>query len=88
MGSCIATGMCCCFSCCCESCSDAIKRWLGVERMTKFFYILLVIVFVVPGIFVFYFLNQWQSFFDYFKDYISCPESSNSASQYSIHLIL
>lgn len=78
MTSLALTGVCCCFSCCCEECSQGARRWLGNEKTTKLFYFGLVIVFVVPSIFIFFYLNQWKSFMEYFSHYISCPNSSGS----------
>lgn len=73
MGSLVAHGLCCCFSCCCKECGEGCKKWLGIEKVTKIYYFLLVLVFVVPSIFIFFFLNQWQSFFEYFEEYFGCP---------------
>ena len=82
MGTAIATGMCCCFSCCCQEASESCKRWLGPERVTKIFYFFLILVFTVPAMVIFFFLNQWQAYIDYFKEYIQCPKSSGSENQY------
>lgn len=56
----IAGGLCCCFACCCQECADGCKRWLGPEKVTKINYLFLILVFVVPAILVFFFLNDWQ----------------------------
>lgn len=69
----VATGACCCINCCCQECSAGLKRLLGPEKVTKLFYLILVIFFTVPAIIIFFFLNEWQSFIDYFSRWISCP---------------
>lgn len=74
----VASGLCCCFSCCCQECAEGAKRLLGIEKVTKIFYFLLVVVFVVPAIFVFFFLNKWQSFITYFQAWIKCPSTSGT----------
>jgi hypothetical protein len=58
--------------CCCKDISDALKRWLGPQRVTKVFYLFLVVVFTVPAIAVFFYLNRWQSFINYFS-WMQCP---------------
>lgn len=78
MGSIIASGMCCCFSCCCQECSVSLKRWLGIERVTKIFYLFVVVGFTIPAMVVFFLLNHWQAFVNYFSDWIKCPQSSGS----------
>lgn len=70
--------MCCCLSCCCGDCVDGCKKWLGPEKVTKLFYFMLVIVFTVPSIFVFFFLNRWTAFKEYFGDWFNCPDSSGN----------
>ena len=74
-GSCLAQGMCCCFSCCCQQLSQAFRRLLGLERVTKLFYLFLVAIFTIPAIVVLFFINQWQSFISYFS-WLSCPSGS------------
>lgn len=76
MGSCITAGACCCVGCCCQQCADGLTKWLGMERVTKIFYLILVIVFTVPAIFVFFFLNKWSDFTQYFDDMINCPTTN------------
>lgn len=71
-----ASGFCCCIDCCCKSVNDALLEWLGKERLTKVYYITLILIFVVPAIFIFFFLNKWQSFLNYFSTWFSCPTSS------------
>jgi hypothetical protein len=73
MGGCIAGGACCCLTCCCQECLDGLKKWLGPEKVTKIFYFFLVVVFVVPAIFVFFFLNRWKAFINFFNTSIYCP---------------
>lgn len=73
MTSLLASGMCCCLTCCCQECSQGARQWLGAEKTTKLFYFTLILVFTIPSIFIFFFLNQWQAFIDYFKYWISCP---------------
>jgi energy-converting hydrogenase Eha subunit F len=75
MGAVIAEGMCCCFMCCCKDISDALKRFLGPQRVTKIFYLFLVVVFTVPAIVVFFYLNKWQLFTNYFS-WMQCPQAS------------
>ena len=58
--------VCCCVGCCCGDCLDGLKKLLGPERLTKLLYFLLVIVFIVPAIFVLFFLNRWENFKKYF----------------------
>ena len=41
--------------------------------MTKIFYFFLVVVCVVPAIFVFFFLNRWKAFINFFGTSIYCP---------------
>ena len=72
MGSFVASGVCCCFGCCCQSISDALKRLLGPDKVTKIFYIFLVIVFTIPAIAILFFINDIQSFIEYFS-WMSCP---------------
>jgi hypothetical protein len=62
MATLIAQGLCCCFSCCCQEISDALKRLLGPEKVTKVFYLFLVVIFTVPTIVILFFLNDIQSF--------------------------
>ena len=71
----IAQGMCCCFACCCESISAALKRLLGPEKVTKVFYFSLIAVFTIPAIVVLFYINEIQSFIEYFS-WLSCPDSS------------
>ncbi len=75
MATLIAEGMCCCFALCCKDISEALKRWLGPERVTKVFYLFLVIVITVPAIAIMFYLNEWSSFRSYFS-WLSCPASS------------
>ena len=75
MGSLIAQGACCCFACCCKDISEAFKRLLGPQRVTKLFYFFLVIIFTIPAIIIFFYLNQWSAFTKYFS-WMQCPESS------------
>lgn len=51
---------------------------MGIERVTKIYYFVLVVVFVVPAIFVFFFLNKWQAFISYFSEWIKCPNTSGT----------
>jgi hypothetical protein len=74
-----AAGFCCCVDCCCKSVNDALMQWLGKERLTKVYYIALIIIFVVPAILVFFFLHKWQSFLNHFSSWFSCPTSSGSS---------
>lgn len=69
----LAAGFCCCLDCCCRDVVDALKQLMGRERITKVFYIFLVIAFVVPSILVFFLLHNWKAFIDYFSKYLSCP---------------
>lgn len=62
MATLIAQGVCCCFACCCQECSDALKRWLGPEKVTKVFYLFLVAVFTIPAIVILFYLNKIHSF--------------------------
>lgn len=62
MATLIAQGLCCCFSCCCQEISDALKRLLGPEKVTKVFYLFLVVIFTVPTIVILFFLNDIQPF--------------------------
>ena len=71
----IAQGICCCFGCCCESISDALKRLLGPQKVTKIFYLFLVAVFTIPAIVILFYLNDIQSFIEYF-DWLRCPDAS------------
>ena len=71
---------CCCISCCCKDCSEGCKKWLGPEKVTKLFYFILVIVFVIPAIFVLFFLNRWTAFKDYFGKWFNCPDSSGDGA--------
>ena len=73
--TCISQGVCCCFSCCCQELSDALKRYLGPEKVTKVFYLFLVAVFTIPAIAVLFFLNDAKSFIANFE-WLSCPDSS------------
>lgn len=75
MGALIAEGLCCCFACCCKDISDALKRLLGPERVTKVFYLFLVVIITAPAVVVMFYLNKWQGFANYFK-WMQCPESS------------
>lgn len=81
MGSLIAQGACCCFACCCKECADGFSRWLGPEKVTKIFYFFLVVVFVVPAIFIFFFLNKWKAFMEQFSKWIYCPGYSATGDQ-------
>ena len=76
MGALIAQGLCCCFSCCCQGVSDALQRWLGPQKVTKIFYLFLVVIFTVPAIVVLFFLNKWDTFTSKFDWLVRCPESS------------
>ncbi len=78
MGSCLTAGMCCCFQCCCTELADGFRKWLGMEKVTKIFYFFLVVVFAVPAIFVFFFLNRWDTFINYFSQWIYCPATTGS----------
>ena len=72
MATLIAQGVCCCFACCCQSVSEALQRLLGPEKVTKIFYLFLVGVFIIPAIVILFYLNQVQSFLDYFS-WLRCP---------------
>ena len=71
----VAEGMCCCFACCCKDISDALKRLLGPQKVTKIFYLFLVIAFTVPSIVILFYLNEWKSFINYFS-WLQCPPES------------
>ncbi len=73
MATCLAQGVCCCFGCCCKELSESLQRLLGPERVTKIFYLFLVVVFTVPAIVVMYYLDKWHAFLDYFS-WLRCPE--------------
>ena len=77
---------CCCISCCCGDCAEGCKKWLGPEKVTKLFYFVLVIVFVIPAIFVLFFLNRWTAFKEYFGDWFNCPDSSGDGAYIFVNL--
>jgi hypothetical protein len=69
MGSiltCLAGGVCCCCGVCCNQIVEVLSKLFGAERLTKLYYLVLVLVFVVPSIFIFFFLYNWTAFKDYF----------------------
>lgn len=80
MGACIASGMCCCFTMCCKECSESLQKLMGRERVTKFFYFFLVVVYTIPALLVFFLLDKWKSFVEYFDEWIKCPASSGGSS--------
>lgn len=82
MGALIAQGACCCFACCCQECIEGFRRWLGPEKVTKIFYFFLIIVFAVPAIFIFFFLNQWKQFISYFSTWIYCPGAADATDKF------
>ena len=71
--TCVAGGVCCCCGVCCNQIVDALAKLFGTERLTKMYYIVLVVIFVVPAIFVFFFLYNWTAFKDYFGKWFNCP---------------
>jgi len=81
MATLIAQGVCCCFGCCCQSVSDALARLLGPQKVTKVYYLFLVAVFTIPAIVVLFYLNEIQSFIDYFS-WLACPDSSGGGFLY------
>jgi len=58
MGTLIAQGVCCCFACCCKDISDALSRLLGPERVTKVYYLFLVMVFSIPAIAALFYIHK------------------------------
>jgi hypothetical protein len=74
----LASGMCCCCGCFCGECADGLKRLLGMEKVTKVLYFFIILVYTIPAIFIFFFLNNWDKFKEYFVDYIYCPGSSGN----------
>lgn len=50
--------------------------------MTKIFYFFLVVVFVVPAIFVFFFLNRWKAFINFFGTSIYCPGAVGESDKF------
>jgi hypothetical protein len=62
MATLVAQGICCCFACCCKDISSALSRLLGPERVTKVYYLFLVMVFSIPAIAILFYLNKWKAF--------------------------
>ena len=73
MGSLLTGGVCCCCGICCNQLVDALSKLFGLERLTKLYYFFLVGVFVVPSIFIFFFLYNWTSFKEFFGKWFKCP---------------
>lgn len=86
MGVSPTTLACSCFTCCCQECAEGCRRMLGMEKVTKISYIMLILAFTIPSILLFFLLSKWQSFTSYFSAYIKCPQSSGSDRYSSAYL--
>lgn len=62
-----------CFNCCLKELAVCCGGLIGRERLAKLFYVLLDVLVVVPAIFLFYYLEEWQWFVTYFSKWIHCP---------------
>jgi hypothetical protein len=47
---------------------------MGREKVTKLLYIVLDLLIVVPAVFLFYYLQNWQAFANTFGKWINCPQ--------------
>jgi len=63
-------------NCCAKEIGAACAGLLGVEKVTKLFYIVLDLLIVVPAVFLFYYLQNWTAFNNFFGQWISCPQES------------
>lgn len=75
-GSCFAGLAFGCFNCCLKELGTCCGGLIGRERLAKFLYVLLDILVVVPAIVIFYYLQSWEWFVNYFSKWIHCPAES------------
>jgi hypothetical protein len=76
MGGCITVCLMSCLNCCAKEIGEACGGLLGQEKVTKLLYILLDLMIVIPAVFLFYYLKNWQAFANTFGKWISCPSES------------
>lgn len=65
-----------CLNCCFKEITEACSRLAGVERVAKFFYVMLDLLVVIPGIVLFYSVDRWSWFVKYFAKWLECPDES------------
>ena len=63
-----------CFECCLQELSECCGNLIGRERLAKILYVVLQFMVVVPALFIFYYIQHWQWFVQYFSNWIYCPE--------------
>jgi hypothetical protein len=76
MGGCITVCLLSCVNCCAKEIGTACAGLLGRDKVTKLFYIVLDLLIVVPAVFLFYYLQNWTTFVNFFSRWISCPQES------------
>jgi|JI6StandDraft_1071083.scaffolds.fasta_scaffold08299_3 hypothetical protein len=65
-----------CLSCCVKEIHQACANLVGVEAITKFYYLMLNMLVVVPSLVMFYYIDDWTWFVSTFAKWIECPEES------------